>query len=425
MDEDLSALLDRLPGELVRETPLTPHKRLSERHSLPVLIKDEGTQGVRSYKIRGAAAKMSSLSDKERSNGVVCASAGNHAQGVAACCNHFQVPGTVFMPRVTPQQKIDATQRHGNGFVEIILTGDTYDETAHHAHAFAEERGATYIHPFDDPEVIRGQGTVAVEVARQMASLRQKLGAVIAPVGGGGLLSGTILALQDTHPETIFIGVEPEEAPSMTESLRANQPVTLPTMDTFVDGAAVARPGDRTFAIIHEAVQRGRAQMITVNKGLLCATMADLFQIDGQVTEPAGALSIAALEHVSKELKGPTVCLLSGTNFDMRRIPSVLEHAALHRRNKVYLGIHLPNRPGALREMLDALARELEAVNITFMHFDTDQGNGDPSLYLGLESKLGHPSDITRILAALSAIRNEDASGPRYPFHELTAKPES
>lgn len=412
-----------LPPELIQKTPLVQSQRLSDMIGSPVSIKDEGQQRVRSYKGRGSAAKMISLSEEERERGVVCASAGNHAQGVAAACNHFKTRGTIFMPTVTPQQKIDATQRHGNGFVDIALHGDTFDQAAHQAHAFAQAQHAEYLHPFDDWDVIRGQGTVGAEIAEEVETMRGKLHTVLVPVGGGGLMAGTLLALERNHPETQVIGVEPAEAASMTASLKAKHPIALDAIDTFVDGAAVARPGEKPFSVIYRAVQEGRARMLTVSKGQLCATMSDLFQIDGALTEPAGALSIAALDQIRSETTGMTVCILSGTNFDMRRIPSVLEYAALHRRTKVYLGVHLPNRPQALREMLDKVGAVLSTVNITYMHFDTAEANGDPSLLLGVESKEGNPRDIDTLLQTLHSMR-DDASNARYPFQELSRKPE-
>ena len=412
-----------LPPELIRETSLTASERLSAICGSPVFIKDEGTQPVRSYKGRGSAAKMLTLSPEERARGVVCASAGNHAQGVASACNFFHARGTVFMPTITPPQKIDATQRHGNGFVDIVLSGDKYDEAAHAAHAFVEKSHAAFLHPFDDWDVIRGQGTVAAEIAGQVAALHQDLKAVLVPVGGGGLMAGTILALKDTHPHTQIIGVEPAGAACMTESLKAGHPVTLATVDTFVDGAAVARPGERPFSVIAQAVQEGRARLMTVSNGLLAVTMVDLYQIDGKITEPAGALSIAALEQLKGNIQGTTVCILSGTNFDMNRNLGVLEHAKLHRRTKAYLGIHLPNRPQALRQMLNELGGVLDAVNITYTHFDAAQSNGDPSLILGLESKKGNPRDVDILLRALSSLRDEEQN-PRYPCHILPGKPD-
>ncbi len=420
--EEIWQTRSQLPPDLIRETPLLHAERLSALQGNPVYIKDEGQQKVRSYKGRGSAAKMLALTEEQRQQGVVCASAGNHAQGVAAACNYFQTRGTIFMPTITPQQKIDATQRHGNGFTDITLHGDTFDETASEARRYAEEHHAAFLHPFDDWDVIRGQGTVGAEIAKQAAEMRMDLKAVLLPVGGGGLMASTILALKDSHPDTQIIGAEPQEAASMSASLEAGEPVTLPTMDTFVDGAAVARPGDRPFSVISKAVAEGRARMVTVSKGLLCATMADLFQVDGMLTEPAGALSIAALDHVNHEIDGAIACVLSGTNFDIQRFQSILEYAALHRRTKVYLGIHLPNRPAALREMLDALGSLLDAVNITFINFDTDQTNGDPSLHIRFESKTGEPRDINTLLNQLRAMKGKD-DHPIYPFHEYTSKP--
>lgn len=414
----------QLPPELIRATPLMHSQRLSADAGRSVYIKDEGQQPVRSYKGRGSATKMLALSAEERLRGVVCASAGNHAQGVAAACNHFRTRGTVFMPAVTPRQKIDATQRHGNGFVDIALHGDTYDEAAKEARAFAEEQQAAFLHPFDDWDVIRGQGTVGAEIAEQISALREDLSTVLVPVGGGGLMAGTLLALQDTHPHARIVGVEPEGAACMAASLQAGHPVTLPKIDTFVDGAAVARPGEKPFAVIAQAVQDGRARMTTVSNGLLSATMTDLYQIDGMITEPAGALSIAALEQERQKEQKAAVCILSGTNFDMSRNKSVLDYAARHRRTVVHLGVHLPNRPGALREMLDELGAVLDAVNITYMHFDTGQSNGDPSLILGLESKKGMPRDIEILLRTLASLRN-DEQYPRYPYHELVGKPDA
>ncbi|MDD5623233.1 MAG: pyridoxal-phosphate dependent enzyme [Candidatus Peribacteraceae bacterium] len=412
------------PPQLIRETPLEELPRLSALHGNPVYVKDEGKQNIRSYKGRGSTAIMQALSEEERSRGVVCASAGNHAQGVAAACHHFRVRGTVFMPTITPEQKIEATKRHGGDFVAIALHGDTFDEASQKAHAYAEEKRAVFLPPFDNWDVIRGQGTVAVEIAEQMAALRKEIGAVLVPVGGGGLMAGTILALKDSHPHTQIIGVEPAEAASMTESLKAGKPVTIERMDKFVDGAAVARPGDRPFAVISHAVEEGRARMMTVSKGLLCATMVDLYQIEGIITEPAGALSIAAVTQLDHGTQGTKVCILSGTNFDIRRNKSVTDLADCFRHTKIYVGIHLPNRPGALREMLDALAPALAGVNIEFMHFDTATSNGDPPLCIGIASRSGNPIDIDQFLQSLSEQRLSDGS-QHYPFHVLEEKPET
>ena len=372
---------------------------------------------------RGAAAKMQSLTEEELSRGVVCASAGNHAQGVAAACNYFRTRGTIFMPTITKPQKVNATQRHGNGNVDIALIGDKYDEAADAAHAFAEERQAVFLHPFDDWDVIRGQGTVAAEIASQMQNRRERIARILVPVGGGGLMAGTVLAMQ-SHPETEIIGVEPEGAACMAASLEAGHPVTLEHVDTFVDGAAVARPGDRPFSVVQEAVKQGRARLMTVSNGLLSAAMVDLYQIDGRITEPAGALSIAALEQVEKPKAGATVCVLSGTNFDMSRNDLVLKNAIQYRRIVMHLGVHLPNRPKALLQLLNDLGEGLDGVNIAYAHFDAAQSNGDPSLLLGIESQDGKPGKVHSFFEKLASLRNVDHS-QRYPFHERTGQPES
>lgn len=414
---------DALPPELIRETPLTEAKRLSALHGGKVLIKDEGTQNVRSYKGRGSAAKMIALSEEERARGVVCASAGNHAQGVAAACQYFHTKGTIFMPTITKPQKVEATRRHGNGFVEIALVGDRYDDAAEEAHAFAEKQQATFLHPFDDWDVIRGQATVGAEIADQIARRKEALRAVFLPVGGGGLMAGTILALKDAHPDTEIVGVEPEGAACVAASLKAGHPVTLEKVDTFVDGAAVARPGDRPYAVIRQAVEEGRARMMTVSNGHLAATMVDLYQIEGRITEPAGALSLAAVQQVGGTQEGSTVCILSGTNLDMSRNEAVRKIAIEHQRLVARLGIHLPDRPKALRQLLDDLGAALDGVNITSVHYDEGQSNGDPPLVLGIASQDGRPGTIQQFLESLASLRAKDHS-PLYPFQILPGKPE-
>ncbi|MDO8469214.1 MAG: pyridoxal-phosphate dependent enzyme [Candidatus Peribacter sp.] len=419
--EEIRRTQKELPAELISETPLVLSRRLSDAAGSPVYIKDEGQQLVRSYKGRGSAAKMLSLSAEERARGVVCASAGNHAQGVAAACNYFHARGTVFMPTITKPQKVDATKRHGNGFVDITLVGDRYDQSAHAAHSFAGERQAVFLHPFDDWDVIRGQGTVAAEIAAQMRERRERLARVIVPVGGGGLMAGTILALQDEHPDTEVIGVEPEGAACMLASLKEGHPATLDHVDTFVDGAAVARPGDRPFETVQDAVRQGRARMMTVSNGLVCATMADLYQIEGRITEPAGALSLAALEALDAPADGATVCILSGTNFDMSRNDLVVKTAIQFRRIAAQLGIHLPDRPKALLQLLIDMDCALDGVNIAAMHYDESQSNGDPPLELTVTSQDGKPGNIQRFLNKLSSLQNDDHS-PRYPFTERTGQ---
>ncbi|MDD4319540.1 MAG: pyridoxal-phosphate dependent enzyme [Candidatus Peribacteraceae bacterium] len=415
--DEMRATRRSFPPSLVVTTPLECHERLSQEHGVPVFLKGEDRQTVRSYKVRGAAAKMLSLTEEELRRGIVCASAGNHAQGVAACCNMLERPGTVFMPRTTPLQKIEATQRRGNGHVDIRLEGDAFDETAQNALSFAGEHAATYIHPFDDWKVIEGQGSVALEIAEQVERQRLKLAAVIVPVGGGGLMAGTVLALRETHPDTLIVGVEPAGAACMAAAVAEGHPVTLPAVDAFVDGAAVARAGERPFAVVAEAIRAGRARLLTVSNNRLSASMADLLQMDGRVTEPAVALSVAALDAVASRTRdGVVTCVVSGGNLDMRRMPKILQHAELHRRTTVFLQVTLPDRPGALQEMLATAADVLPRVNICYMRFDDDEGNGgSPPLTVGFQSKEGKPEDITLLVDTLK--------NARFHIRELSCKP--
>ncbi|PIR49146.1 threonine dehydratase [Candidatus Peregrinibacteria bacterium CG10_big_fil_rev_8_21_14_0_10_55_24] len=419
--EEIRETRAKFPPDLVRVTPLTLHPRLSETHGTDVYLKDERAQPVRSYKIRGAFAKMLALSEEQRSAGVVCASAGNHAQGVAAACNYFRSQGRIFMPTTTPPQKIAATQRHGNGFVEIVLTGDTFDITAQEALQYVQEHSATFIHPFNDADVMRGQATVGLEIWDQMQSMRKQLSTVVVPVGGGGLVAGTSHMLE-MDDDLEIVGVEPDGAASMAASIAAGRPVRLEEMDTFADGAA-ASPGDLTYARVEQAIQTGRLRLMSVSKNLLCATMADLLQLDGELTEPAGALSIAALPHITATSKrGPIVCVVSGNNFDMHRMPKVLEHAALHRRQKAYLNVYLPDRPTALLELLEAVRSKLAGINITYMHFDEDQDNGNSPLSIGIASKTGRREDIEDFLALLGQ-QTDDQGENRYSYTEVRSKP--
>jgi threonine dehydratase len=320
------------PPDLVIRTPLRHNEELSLEHGIPLRLKLENEQTVRSYKVRGAAWRLLSLPHGLLRRGVVCASAGNHAQGVATCCNLLGIEGTVFMPCSTPRQKIDATKRRGNGHVTIRVEGTCFDETAERARTFTDEHGATLIHPFDDWRIIEGQGTVALEIMEEMERLRRKLAAVIVPVGGGGLLAGTVLALRN-HPDIAIYGVEPEGAACMAASVHAGHPVKLESVDAFVDGAAVAQPGDRPFEVVQEAVSGGRVKLLTVSNSRVCDSIAHLFQIDGVLAEPAGALSVAALEQVGPQVRreGDIVSIISGGNLDMRRIAAILEQAELYR----------------------------------------------------------------------------------------------
>lgn len=343
-------------------TPLQYSKRLSKQYSAQIYIKREDLQEVRSFKIRGAYNKMATLTEVEKKRGVVCASAGNHAQGVAYSCNALKVKGTIFMPVVTPNQKIDKVQHFGNGYVTIQLVGTTYDEASAAAHAYEKKNKAVYVHPFDDPLTIAGQGTVGKEIVDQLGST---IDYVLSCIGGGGLISGVATYIKDLFPQTHIIGVEPMSAAGMYESLKHNKVVTLKKIDTFVDGAAVGRVGETTFKIVKKFVD----DVLLVPEGKICQTMIELYQNEGIVAEPAGALAVSALDEVAKKIKGKTVvCILSGGNNDILRYPEIMEKSLVYQGRKHYFLIEFAQKPGQLKRMLDeALGPNDDIVRFEYM----------------------------------------------------------
>ncbi len=380
---DIEAARRELPEDFVFRTPLEPHARLSNQHGADIYLKREDMQGGRSYKRRGAGNAMLLLPPETRKKGVVCASAGNHSQGFSASCNYFHVHGVVFMPKNTPQQKIDATRQLGNGFVEIRLVGDTFDEANVAARNYVAETGASYIHPFDDGDTIAGQGTVALEIFEQMSAIQRKVDLLLVPVGGGGLVAGSAICACGKSPQTKVIGVEPEHAAAMHASLEQGHLVTLQRdrMSRFVDGAAVLTPGELTF----QAVRDLDVQIRTVPEDRVCGTMIDLFNREGMVTEPAGVLSIDALTDIAADIHGQTVvCVLSGSNFDLSRYPDVLERSDRFRRRKRYFTVEMPNRPEALSELLDLITTS--SVNISDIDFHQVASGGMANCFIGLES---------------------------------------
>lgn len=333
-------------ANVVRHTPLMRNARLSALYDAEILLKREDLQEVRSYKIRGAYNRMSQLSDEQRAAGVVCASAGNHAQGFAYACHAMEIHGRVFMPAVTPKQKVEKVKLFGQEHVEIILTGDTFDDAAAEAHRAAEE-GLTYIPPFDDPAIIEGQGTVGAEILEDHP---EPIDMVLVAVGGGGLISGLGSIFKQLSPETKIIGIEPMGAPAMHDSLREGKVVTLDKIDNFVDGAAVRRVGDLNFKIAQHVID----EMILVPEGKVCSVMLQLYNDEGLVVEPAGALSIAALEQLSDEIRGKTVvCVVGGSNNDITRTEEIRDRAMLYEGLQHYFIIKFPQRAGALREFLN------------------------------------------------------------------------
>ena len=352
---------------VVRRTPLEHNARLSDRTGAQVSLKREDLQVVRSYKLRGAYNLISQLSPAEQARGVVCASAGNHAQGVAYSCRLLGVPGRIFVPRTTPRQKRDRIAAFGGDRATVIVTGDTYDDAGAAALADAEATGAVLVPPFDHPRTIAGQGSVAVEVLDQV-SRADRLGhpspspdLFIVPIGGGGLAAGMALWLKDRHPGVRIVGVEPAGAAGMMASLEAGEPVTLEDLDAFVDGAAVRRIGDLTFPLVRDLVDA----VVAVDEGTVCTEMLELYQVEGIVAEPAGALAAAALtDSIEVEPGANVVVVVSGGNNDVSRYGEIVERSLIHLGLKHYFLVEFPQEPGALRGFLDEVLSEHEDITL-------------------------------------------------------------
>jgi threonine dehydratase len=383
---DVDAAAQRLVG-LVSITPLTRSRRLSEATGAKVLLKREDLQPVRSYKNRGAINLISQLDPEDHAKGVVAASAGNHAQGVAAACASLEVPARIFLPRTTPRQKRDRVAAIGGDFVEIVVTGSTYDAAAAAAAEDAQRTGATLVPAFDHPMTIAGQGTVTREIVGVLGHAPDVL---VVPVGGGGLLAGGLAWLREQYPDSRVVGVEPAGAASMAAALRAGAPVTLADIDPFVDGAAVRRAGDHTYPIVRD----GNAELVAVPEGAVCVEMLALYQTEGIITEPAGALAAAALPSLGI-LPGQTVVVVvSGGNNDVLRYAEVVERALVHEGRKHYFLVDFPQEPGALRGFLhDVLGPDDDIALFEY----TKRNNRDtgPAL-VGIE--LGSAQDLQPLL---------------------------
>jgi threonine dehydratase len=331
---------------VVNRTPLSYSATLSRRYNADIYLKREDMQIVRSYKLRGAYNMISSLDKEVLAKGVTCASAGNHAQGFAYACRQMGIHGVVFMPIVTPRQKVTQVTMFGGDNIQIKLVGDTFDDCSAEAQAFTKLNGMTFIPPFDDAKIIEGQGTVAVEILEDQAQIDY----LFVPVGGGGLAAGVGTYFKTYSPKTKIIGVEPEGAPSMLRALENGGPVTLTEIERFVDGAAVKRVGNLTYEICKDVLSK----MHLVPEGRVCSTILKLYNEDAIVVEPAGALSMAALEDFAKEIEGKTVvCVLSGSNNDIDRMQEIKERSLLYEGLKHYFIIRFIQRPGALREFVN------------------------------------------------------------------------
>ncbi|HXD77560.1 MAG TPA: threonine ammonia-lyase [Puia sp.] len=342
---DFDAAAKRL-AKVVHRTPLAFNQRLSRKFGCRVFLKREDLQVVRSYKLRGAYNMMSSLPAEQLLSGVVCASAGNHAQGFAYSCHKLNVKGVVFMPIITPKQKINQTRMFGEQNIEIVLTGDTFDDCNAAAIQYTREHGMTFIPPFEHLRIIEGQGTVGVEILEELPGIDF----LFVPVGGGGLASGVGSYFRARSPQTRVIGLEPEGAPSMLAAFRAGHPVTLDSIDRFVDGAAVKRVGQLTYSICRDVLD----EMHLVPEGKACSTILRLYNEDAIVVEPAGALSIAALDDYAEQIRGKTVvCIVSGSNNDIDRMQEIKERSLQFEGLKHYFLIRFAQRPGALKEFVN------------------------------------------------------------------------
>ncbi len=360
-------------------TPLMNSIRYSQRYESNILLKREDLQRVRSYKIRGAFNKISSLEPEQLKNGVVCASAGNHAQGVAFSCNHLGIEGTIYMPSVTPKQKIAQTQMFGGKYVNIVLEGDTFDDASKAAEKACIEQGKTFVHPFDDEKIIEGQGTIGLEIFKQVDV---PIDYIFVPVGGGGLASGVCAAMQALSPKTKIIGVEPEGAPSMLTSIKNNKNTEILNIDKFIDGAAVQKVGQLNFDICSSSL----ADMITVPEGLVCQTILELYNRDAIVVEPAGALTLAALEFYKEEIKGKNVvCLISGSNNDITRTAEIKERALLYADLKHYFIIRFPQRAGALKQFVGEVLGPND--DITHFEYSKKSSRENAPAVVGIELK--------------------------------------
>ncbi len=366
-------------SDLVRHTPLIRMPNISEKLGAEVLFKREDLQRVRSYKIRGAFNKISDLVERKKVDTVVCSSAGNHAQGVAQACHHLGIRGVIFMPTTTPRQKVQQVEMFGRDHIEIRLVGDTYDASYAVAIEFCRSMGHEFVHPFDDPLIIAGQATIALEL---LEDSKKKIDYLLVPVGGGGLISGLISVFRELSPETRIIGVEPEGAPSLKVSLENGVNTELPEIDKFVDGAAVKKMGDLPFAICKDAVE----EVLVVPEGKICTTLLSLYNEKAIVAEPAGALSVAALDMVADKIRGKrVVCIVSGGNNDISRMEEIKERSLLYEGMKHYFMVSFPQRAGALREfVVNVLGTDDD---ITYFEYTKKNSRARSSALVGIELK--------------------------------------
>ena len=364
---------------VVANTPLTFNQNYSDRFDANIYFKREDLQPVRSYKIRGAYNKISSLKESELTNGVVCASAGNHAQGVALSCYKLKIKGTIFMPSPTPKQKIEQVRMFGKEYISIQLVGDTFDDAYNYAKKFQVINHAVLIHPFDDKKVIEGQGTVGLEILEQT---NQPIDYLILPIGGGGLSAGVGSVFKVLSPKTKIIGVEPKGAFAMKTSIDNGKITILKNIDKFVDGAAVKKVGKITFEICKNVLD----SILVIDEGKICETLLEMYNKEAIVVEPAGAMSISALDILGDEIKNKNVvCIISGSNNDITRTEEIKERALLYKGLKHYFIIKFPQRAGALREFVNEILDPKD--DITHFEYTKKNSREKVAAIVGIELK--------------------------------------
>lgn len=379
--------------EVVIHTPLQYDARLSKKYGAEVYLKREDLQAVRSYKIRGAYYNIYNLTDEQRTKGVVCASAGNHAQGFASACSQMKCKGVVFMPQVTPRQKIERVRQFGEDWVRIELVGNTYDEAAHVANLFCTENGLTYVPAFDNLNTIAGQGTVAYEILQDMPDVD----VVVSPIGGGGLVAGMSYYLKSKNPEIQVIGIDPLGAPKMVEALKAGYPKVLDKIDNFMDGAAVKKVGNLTFEFVRRYVDK----VIATPEGRTCTVMIELYQNEGMITEPAGAVSVAALEQLRQEIAGKkVVCIISGGNNDISRYPEVIDRSMIFEGLRHYFIVEFAQKPGQLLQFLQRVLGPTDDI-VRFEYLKTTNREYGPAL-VGIE--LANKNDLQALLKHMNEL---------------------
>lgn len=378
---------------VVQTTPLLENRNMSDEFSANILLKREDLQIIRSYKIRGAYNKISSLTNEEKNSGIVCASAGNHAQGVAFSCGLLGIKGVIYMPKTTPNQKIKQVKSFGKQYVEIVLIGDTFDDAYKNAIEFANDNNKMFIHPFDDKQVIAGQGTVGLEI---LEAFNSPIDYVFVPIGGGGLSAGLSTVFKELSPKTKIIGVEPLGASSMKFAMENGKNCALDSIDKFVDGAAVKQVGYLNFEICKDNLD----DIVLVPEGKVCTTILRLYNEEAIVVEPAGALTIAALDFYKEKIEGKNVvCIVSGSNNDIERTEEIKERSLLYEGLKHYFMIQFPQRPGALKEFVNNILSPDD--DITFFQFTKKNNRELAPALVGLELK--NKNDINNIMSKMDA----------------------